>query len=183
MTGVQTCALPILQIGKTHWIKKLTIYESDNISLSNSFRIYKDMSKITQKTSPSHKFDLINNDSNICKELNLNHIRFSRPIKDDGFPTRRFYFGAPDFDTRKLMENQPFIFTGHSGNEVEFYGRPIVDSDLTRETYGKIHLDYFFMNILKSAEKLIDIFANNNPNDIPKDSLIFKYNHKEEGSL
>jgi len=174
-------------VGETRWINHLRIYESDNISFSNSFRIYKDMSKISQITGHVvvHKFALMEENENIAQKVNLMHNRLNRPLQKNknDFGTRRFYFGAPDFETRKAFENAPFIFTGHSGNEVEFYSKPIVDSDLTRETYGKIHLDYFFINILKSAEKLIDIFANQNPEDLKKDTLIWKYDSEKAGAL
>ncbi len=176
--------------GQSRWIKKLTIYEDDKISLTNSFRIYKDMSLIQYQENNRHKFRLLEDDENIAENSSLIPRRFNSMDKDTiiykrkenrRFGMKDFIFGAPDFDTRKLFEDIPFIFTGHSGNEVEFYASPVVDSDLTRETYGKIDLDYFFLNILKSAEQMIDMMANTDPSEYAKDSLIFKYT--SEGSI
>jgi hypothetical protein len=104
-----------------------------------------------------------------------------RSVKNDnsnnGFSEdRHFIFGAPNYEARKFLQDAPFIFAGHSDNEISFYSRPIVDSDLTRETYGKINLDYFFINILKGAEELINIFANYKPEDLALDKKIWSYN-------
>lgn len=162
-------------LGQQEWLNSLTIYENDNISLTNSFRIYKDMSQFLQTTpEPTGKLDLLGDDTRIAKEIIKKPVRFNnqRNVRN----SNSIFFGAPDFVTRKKLENSPFIFTGHSGNEVEFYSRPIVDSDLTRETYGKIDIDYFFINILKSAEKLIEILATTNVNSFPADTKLFQYN-------
>ena len=152
---------------------KIIIYEDDNISFTNSFRIYKDMSTIlADDIEPTNKISLLNGDESIAKSISFHNRRFNY----HSLAPNTFYFGAPDFETRKQLESYPFIFTGHSGNEVEFYSRPIVDSDLSRETYGKIDLDYFFINILKSAERLIEIFANTEPSDLELDKKLFNYN-------
>jgi len=183
-----------LEVGEIKWIKKLTIYENDNISLTNAFRIYKDMTSIKATLNyTAHKFNLIEDDANIAKKIYtkdyyLNEIEITSETKvnkSDSFsaPSRKFFFGAPDFNTRKLLEDQAFIFTGHSGNEVDFWSRPIVDSDLTRETYGKIDLDYFFLNLVKSAEKMIEIFANFEPSELKKDTRLWRYNSQEETGI
>lgn len=180
-----------LEAGYTKWIKSLTIYEDDNISFSNSFRIYKDLSSINYNIlAPLSKLKLLQDDNNIANEVNLVYGKFTkvyidilkdeRERKDKFFNDKTFIIGAPDFETRKILEDMPFIFTGHSGNEVEFWSKPVVDSDLTRETYGKIDLDWFFLNLLKSAEVIIDMLANHNPDELPKDTLLFRYNSKEE---
>lgn len=168
-------------VGEIKWLKKLTIYEHDNISLTNSFRIYKDMSKINCKSnSLMNKLELLDSDKLIAKRVSIRKIKFDEynhilQKEIEEFDTKSIYFGAPDFETRKLLENSNFIFTGHSNNEVEFYHSPKVDSDITIETYGKIDLYYFFKNIIKSAEKMIDILANQNIDEIPKDTCIFRY--------
>ena len=168
------------EVGRSKWLNQLTIHEDDNISLTNSFRIYKDMSKfiLSENATTAHKFELIGDDMDIASNFRLHRRR----LEIAGTRSDTVYFGAPDFETRKRFERSQFIFTGHSGDEVEFYSRPVVDSDLTRETYGKIDIDYFFLNILKSAEKLIDILANTELGGLMPDTKLFQYNAKESVS-
>jgi len=184
------------QVGVLKWMDSLVIHEPDYISLTNMFRIYKDIAAKPYDQSfcqnRMKKIQLIDDDFLIArrhglrfyyfKEHDLNEIEKLR--KDTSFKDEKvFIFGAPDFDTRKILEDAPFIFTGHAGNEIEFYSRPIIDSDLTRESYGMIELDYFFVNLLKAAEKMIDIFANVDPKKLPKDVSLWKFDSEKRGVL
>jgi len=178
-----------LETKQLFWLNNLRIFENDKLSLSNSIRVYKDLSAFKGFNGvPINKTYILGDDRNIAKELMIKRRYFSKDDLDfkneelDGFMTdkKTFIFGAPDFKTRKMLEDTNFIFTGHSGNDIEFYSSPKVDSDLTRETYGKIDLDYFFPNMLKGAEQLIHIMANYNPDDFKPDTKIWSFNSEKD---
>jgi hypothetical protein len=88
-----------------------------------------------------------------------------------------FFFGAPDFETRDMLNKYNFIFGGHSGDSVAFVYKPVVDSDLTSESYGTINLASFYLNMMKATEELIYVLADDRK--LEKDEILFKFNAKE----
>lgn len=158
--------------------KHVTIYEDDTITLLNAFRIYKRLDNITTRRNnrtqlklqlfQELEMNLTQDLTRVAERFNSHHI-----AQHSG----ELLFGAPDFDTRQLLENEQFLFTGHGGDEVEFISRPIVDMSITSETYGSINLTTFFLNMIKAAESFIHIVAT--ADTLPSNQSVWKFNVKE----
>lgn len=158
--------------------KRITIYEDDAITLLNAFRIYKRLDNIaTRRGNRSQlKLQLFQElEMGLTQELDRISERFTGEHIEKH--TGELLFGAPDFATRQLLENEQFLFTGHGGNEVEFISRPIVDSSITTETYGSINVTTFFFNMIKAAEMFIHIIAT--AESLPSNESVWKFNAKE----
>lgn len=158
--------------------KHVSIYEDDTLTLLNAFRIYKRLDQVpTRKSNRAQlKLQLFQDlEMTLTQELTRVNERFKPEhiAKHSG----ELLFGAPDFETRQLLENEQFLFTGHGGDEVEFISRPIVDTSLTTETYGSINLVTFFLNMLKASEHFIHIVAN--AESLPSNTSVWKFNTKE----
>lgn len=155
--------------------KKLHIYEEDNISFTNIMRIYKDLTHFQcsfgDRLNKLHIFE----DENLAEKVMLHKYylkeEFIGDVGDDVV-----FFGAPDFETRDMLQKYNFIFGGHSGNNVAFVYKPKVDSDLTIESYGTINLGVFFLNMLKAAEHLVYTLLDDYRKE---DEVIFEFNAKK----
>ena len=159
--------------GVYHPFEKLSIYENDEFTFLNAVRIYKDVSTIRTIDMTMNKLALFQEENNLSSHVELVEKYFK--IEDTNRRKQKtVYVGAPDFDTRVAMEDKNFIFTGHSGNEVELYSRPIINQNLMTETYGVIDLPYFYVNLLKATEKLINYMAH--IDEYPLDKSLYKFN-------
>lgn len=158
--------------------KHITIYEDDNITLLNAFRIYKRLDNvITRRNNRAHlKLQLFQDlEMGLTQELTRKAERFT--ADHIAAHSGELLFGAPDFDTRQLLENEQFLFTGHGGDEVEFISRPIIDTSITSETYGSINLTTFFLNMIKAAEAFIHTVAT--AESLPSNESVWKFNIKD----
>lgn len=158
--------------------RHITIYEEDTLTLMNAFRIYKRLDNIaTRRNNRAHfKLQLFQDlEMGLTQELTRNAERFTSEHIERH--SGELLFGAPDFETRQLLEDQQFIFTGHGGDEVEFISRPIVDTSITTETYGSINLTTFFLNMIKAAEAFIHTVAT--AESLPSNESVWKFNVKE----
>jgi len=162
---------------------KLVVYEEDSITLMNVLRMYKD----TVRTYCS-AFNLVNKlegftEHNLCHKDNLflcNYF-FEEELYDSVRErTGVVYFGAPDYKTRQFLENAPFYFLGHGGDEVSIIVRPKVNSELTVETYGQIDLASFFPNVLHLTVAFLEHLAAGTEATIPGDIEIYKHTTSEE---
>lgn len=158
--------------------KHITIYEEDTITLLNAFRIYKRLDNITTRRANRSqlKLQLFQDlEMGLTQELTRVSERFtSKHIERH---SGELLFGAPDFETRQLLENEQFLFTGHGGDEVEFISRPVVDTSITNETYGSINLTTFFLNMIKAAEAFIHTVAT--AESLPSNESVWKFNVKD----
>jgi hypothetical protein len=158
--------------------KHITIYEDDTLTLLNAFRIYKRLDNIsTRRNNRAHlKLQLFQDTERyLTQDYTLVNERFTP--EHIATHAGELLFGAPDFETRKFLEDQQFLFTGHGGDEVEFISRPIVDSSITTETYGTINLTTFFLNMIKASEAFIHLVAT--AETMPSDESVWKFNSKE----
>jgi len=68
--------------------------------------------------------------------------------------------GAPDFETRKLLEDKNFIFFGHGGTSVDLTYQPVVNDELGNETYGSIDIPVLLLNFQVATAAWIKKEAN-----------------------
>jgi hypothetical protein len=153
----------------------LAVYENEHITLSNMFRIYTyNPRQEYYHAEPLNKVDAMMSPHQ-SKVLSENFITiydyFSETISSS---SNMIFFGAPDFPTRQLLENRRFIFGGHQNNEAILYKTPVVNENLTHETYGTINLSDFFFNIFELSVRFIDLLATRDIDDIEDNSLITK---------
>lgn len=158
--------------------RHITIYEEDTLTLMNAFRIYKRLDNITTRriNRAQLKLQIFQDlEMGLTQELTRHAERFTAEHIERH--SGELLFGAPDFETRQLLQDQQFLFTGHGGNEVEFISRPIVDMSITTETYGSINLTTFFLNMIKAAEAFIHTVAT--AETLPSNESVWKFNVKE----
>ncbi len=157
--------------------KALHIYENDNVSYTNVMRIYKDLTHVKCEMGTLMNKSVLFDEENLAEKILLHQYYLEEKhigkVKDDVV-----FFGAPDFETRDMLEKYNFIFGGHVGDEVAFVYKPKVDRDLTSETYGTINLASFYLNMLKAAEILVYVLAEDEKHE--PDSVIFKHNAKKD---
>lgn len=170
--------------GVTNIFKHLAILEEDVLSFSNTLRIAPDINAQPCKAmdKPS-KLEIFANaaesyDGVICESISLVAERFTTEMVTEIFDNIEnvVYLGAPDFETRKVLEDKNFIFGGHSNNDVVCVSRPVVDEGITTESYGTINLNVFFLNMLRGAIELPKLLA---LDELPTNELLFRYNVAE----
>lgn len=156
-----------VRLGITDLFKTLTIFEDDNLTYTNCLRMYPDMTKSASIDNAMPKLSLIDRDHKYDGVLSSKIILHRTKLTKDDFETRLkgkrvVFLGAPDFDTRKFLEDGEanFIFGGHSGDEVSLINRPHVNADITVETYGTINPTTLFMNLIYAASKLPEALLN-----------------------
>ena len=103
------------------------------------------------------------------------HIANKRFTANDIY-WRNIYFGAPDMETREAFfkTGVPFFCAIHQNNTVSLWHQPKVDLSMQSETYGRIMLTEFFLNILDVTIQFIKALAENKEYD--KDFCIYKNN-------
>ncbi len=158
---------------------QLHIFEEDNISYSNLPRFYKDLFGFPVAHGETQNKINFFDEENIAEKIVLHNYRVEKDeieaMKDYGSTV---YFGAPDYKTRKLLENENFMFAGHKGDSVIIVKSPIVDTDLTRESYGTVNLTSFFMNMIVLADGIFDVLAKDFVSE-DHDAVLFEHNAKE----
>jgi hypothetical protein len=167
------------RVGVDELFEHLHVYENDYVSATNMIRFYKDMFKFPvsyeQRVLKLELFE----EENLAKEVTMHNYRLEQEYVE---ATKKYknvvFFGAPDFETRKILEGENFMFAGHQGDKVILVKTPVVDTMLTRETYGTINLTSFFINMLVLTDGIIDQLANGF-DDADDDDIIFEYNSKE----
>jgi len=156
--------------------KNLHIYENDNLSYTNVMRIYKDLTHFKCNRGDRINKTLIFDEDNLAENIMLHQYYLTEEHIGD-VDEKTVFFGAPDFDTRKMLEDKNFLFGGHQGDSVVFVYQPEVDSDLTAETYGTINLSSFYLNMVKAAEQLMYTLASDA--EMEEDSVVFSHNAKK----
>jgi hypothetical protein len=167
------------RVGVDEPFKVLHVFEDDRVSATNMIRFYKDMYKFPVEFGQRvFKLELFE-EENLAKEVRLHKYRFDEPAKDELKENNVIYFGAPDFETRGLLEGEKFMFAGHQGDNVIIVKTPVVDDVITRETYGTINLSSFFINMLVLTDAIVDILANSF-DDADDDEILFEHNSKQK---
>lgn len=168
------------RVGVNDVFEELHIFEDDNISASNMIRFYKDMWRhAVPRGAIVSKLDLFD-EENLASNITLHKYR----LDEDSIAALKekenvIFFGAPDFETRKLLEGEKFLFAGHQGDGVILVKSPVVDELLTRESYGTINMTSFFINMMVVTAAIVDTLANGFE-DADDDTILFSYNAKEK---
>lgn len=147
--------------------KEIVVFEKENISLTNILRISKPV--ILESFLNIHcdddgalpKIRLIKEEFQLSEKLSLfkRYLTDEKEVKQmvkDGF----IFTGAPNFEARILLQKTPFYFLGHANNELEIFYQPIVNTELTFESYGSIDVPVLLANLAVGTIKLLEIFNN-----------------------
>lgn len=173
----------------------ITLYEQDQLELSNIFRIPLDyVTPIFYNTEQHTREANINSDyikkipfksymllncKNLYANLKLNFSNFK--IFSEELSDFNYIIGSPDISTRvKLtnLEGLNFICPLHYNNELVVLTNPSVEEDeLMSETYGSIHLSYFFMNMFKMTLTIIDLMLKD---ELNQNETVLNYSSKED---
>lgn len=156
----------------------LNVYENDLLKFSNTLRIMKDTTSIQCAVGQNIPKVLLGlkDFARLAGDNAQYHIEYLTREKSIelaiSVPNPVFY-GAPDFTTRDVLKDCPFIFAGHSGDNSILYSRPVVDGSITTETYGNINLNTFFINVIKASVESLMILAKDTP--LESDTLLLQY--------
>lgn len=135
----------------------LEIWEPDSLSFSNCFRLLKSPLRYTRGTiSLMRKINLLTPvERKLAKCIDTHDTRLdsSHIHSYDGYT----FIGAPDFDTRVLLEGKPFLSCLHSDDKISIISSPVVDSSLTAETYGRVNVNTLFPNIYLASAQMLKI--------------------------
>ncbi len=167
------------RVGVDDIFKHLHVFEDDYVSLTNMIRFYKDMFKFPvsykQRVLKLELFE----EENLAEEITLHNYRLDEeriaPLTEQG---NVIFFGAPDFETRKILTGEKFLFAGHQGDKVVLVKTPVIDAVLTRESYGTINLTSFFINMLVLTDAIVNTLANDFEY-AQDDEIIFEHDSKE----
>lgn len=194
-TGVNTVHWLTELCSMTHvqnLFDKLTIFEPDNLEISNLFRFPKNPETIISQSRYNRT-----NYSKLCLLTDYEKKTLSR--RDcELYPKRLEYYdlygdikdsifyGAPTISTRQMLsgiDGMKFISATHTGNSCYIHLNPIQDDDIQLETYGLIQLSIFFMNQLKMAISFLEVLANDEIDLTEKDVEVMNYTFTQDDSL
>ena len=177
----QFCA----RLGVTGLFPKIHIWEDDNLTFTNCLRIYQNLATPAEVENSVKKLKLFSAnaekyDNVLSSEIRLVHHRLDADAYKDYYLDKPCtLLGAPDFETRQLLEKARFIFGGHANDEVGLINNPVVNAQLTTESYGTINPTTLFLNLIKGAAMLPKALLN----ELPVGETIFEYNCKKEMDL
>lgn len=170
-------------LGINRLFERLIIYENDDLEYHNTLRFSTtSLLQIKEKTIdtknclrdfiPFSKCFLYHYKelSPLATEV---HILRKKLVSSDIYK-QDIYFGAPDMETRETFfkAGVPFFCAIHQNNTVSLWHQPNVDLSMQSETYGRIMLTEFFLNILDVTIQFIKALAEDKEYD--KDFCIYK---------
>lgn len=180
-------------------INKIAIYENDKLEFTNLFRIPLDYTSYligndNYEINPLSKINLSYRINHCCR--NILHIHDYFDINDE-LHKERFNWITKDcnhicligaLDLKSRFKDYPFnvILPLHKDNEVITITNPNPkDIDLGQESYGKLELSYFYLNMIKMTFSVLKELSLNfseykhtNPNKINK--TILEYDSSKE---
>lgn len=163
----------------TGLFKYMAIFEDDNLTYTNTLRIYPNLFVPAPAVNTISKFEVFNPKYDEVLSSNINTVfhRLDAETYNEYYKGKNVtLLGAPDFETRALLEDARFIFGGHSGDEVALINNPVVNAQLTTESYGTVNPTTLFLNLIKGASMLPKALLNKEPNN----TVLFEYNCKKE---
>ena len=139
--------------------EEIAVFEKENIAFTNLLRLgkplvlknYLDIFVENQDIPTIKKLYLLEEEQRLTKNIIIQIDGYLEDqddideLKNQGY----ILIGAPNFAARQLLEqnDMPFFFFGHANNELEIFYQPVVDSDLTVESYGSIDIPVLLSNI------------------------------------
>jgi len=164
----------------------INVFENDKFSLINNIRTFQDTSLIRDKYKLGSKLALLYNleqSSNIFGYINLKERYFTKiDIENENPHHDHIYIGSPDFETRKILKNECFLFFGNSNSDFIIEKSPNTDI-MVRETYGKINIIEFWVGILESMYEFCRILERYNSkqlSEIRNDTTMFSLNVQKD---
>ena len=165
--------------------RSISIYEKDELSFTNILRfgkpiIHKAFSNFDLPDDDVlPKFQVMDWEHQLSSEVQkvqkfLNAKEAKKLIEELNNPV---FIGAPDFETRKFLQEieAPFFFIGHGDNEVTITNKPNIHFAV-QETYGTIDIPVLLVNLWLATYKLIDILSNKDYGVYEVNEEIWKFN-------
>jgi hypothetical protein len=168
--------------------KELVIFEKEAISFTNILRLGKPVlleSYINIYLNDSgtlNKLNLIREEFQLAEEVTLVEDYLTDEEDLQELVQEDFIFiGAPNFKARKLLEDTNFFFFGHANNELEIFYQPLVNTELTFESYGSIDIPVLLSNIAAGTIEMLRIFAglDTKNTDYEKSESLFRIDYGE----
>ena len=148
------------------------VFENDHISFHNLPRIY---------DLQNYYLDFIASDS-------YNYVNYQKPSNKLGYFKEKhiedvindFIFGAMDVETRALLSKHkiPYLATLHSGEDCFIVENQTMNG-LESETYGKINISIFLLNVLKLTEYFATHCINKPLSEYSEDKTVFTFNARK----
>lgn len=146
--------------------KEICVFEKEAISFTNILRIGKPillesyLSIYLNENGTLNKLNLIREEFQLAEDVTLIEDYLTTPddlkeLVDNDF----VLIGAPNFDARVLLQDSNFFFFGHANNELEIFFQPVVNTELTFESYGSIDIPVLLSNIAAGTIEMLRIFA------------------------
>ncbi len=146
--------------------EEICVFEKEAISFTNILRLGKPillesyLSIYLNESGTLNKLNLIREEFQLAKDVTLieDYLTEAEDLKelvDNDF----VLVGAPNFEARKLLEDSNFFFFGHANNELEIFFQPIVNTELTFESYGSIDVPVLLSNIAAGTIEMLRIFT------------------------
>ena len=161
-------------------INELVVYEDDILDITNLPRIMLDYMESREKEGCGDEAL-----SNVSKLKLLDGYKAARAIVPQPFkfkpgmvPSNYIIFGALDVETRvKMIGN--YYGTFHNDNSAYLYYSPKYDEQdglLVQETYGKVDITNFFLNMFKLTTEFISDIVHKHYYRGNEEELIGEYN-------
>jgi len=161
--------------------KEICIFEREAISFTNILRLGKPVILESfldiqlNESGSLNKLNLLREEYQLAEEVTpvedyLTSDEDLKELVDNDF----VLIGAPNFEARKLLEDTNFFFFGHANNELEIFYQPLVDTELTFESYGSIDIPVLISNIGAGTIEMLKIlsdFDTQNPGYEKSESL------------
>jgi hypothetical protein len=155
-------------------ITQIRCYDGDTITADNICRILIPVYKYTSKGMSMASYFLSDMSSCSTEMMYLPKIlqanALEMPITTRGHycaPTSlpvgtnntNLFIGSPDLKTRRELFDIGFnfIFFGHHGYQTQMVYRPLPDSDMAVETYGRMDINAFYAGIYMTLLKFLEI--------------------------
>ena len=146
--------------------KEICVFEKEAISFTNILRVGKPvllesfLSIYLNESGSLNKLNMIREEFQLAEDVTLieDYLTEEDDLKelvDSDF----LLIGAPNFEARKLLEDSNFFFFGHANNELEIFFQPIVNTELTFESYGSIDVPVLLSNIAAGTIEMLRIFT------------------------
>ena len=149
--------------GVNEVFKNIEIYDDDVLEVPNVIRMPY-IPEMHRHNDPEKVYYIPKRFSNTTRKLTMYAAKLdARRIEGirTGFnKSRLIFYGAPDMETRELLQSIDVTFVAGTHQESRFALRknPVVDRDLILEAYGKINLSAFFIGQLKMTIEFLMMF-------------------------
>ncbi len=160
----------------------IRLYEKDELSFTNILRfgkpiVHKAFSQFELQDEVLPKHFITDLEYHLAPEFEktqefLNKETAEKLMEELNNPV---FIGAPDFETRKFLQEigAKFFFIGHGDNEVSITHQPDIHFAV-QETYGTIDIPVLLTNLWLATYKLIDILSEEKDYEVNEE--IWKFN-------